>query len=217
MADRAKNDDTNVRKLRGMLQLQVGKNMKTLQINITRQRNQLGKKHVTHDMDDAESNNDDDFMHINKNEQEKRRESSESIEDEDEDGDNLQLVMSHDKPQPKNQHKLQTRYKGFETRITPNTLTEVIISLTHQQKIVVAYMGLEGMLHLRITKVHTQFAHWLLESFDSKTCMLKTPRGDVEILPKDVNYMFGLLMGGRSIKVPLRAIPHELLVQTFRL
>ncbi|KAL9682245.1 hypothetical protein QQ045_014039 [Rhodiola kirilowii] len=127
------------------------------------------------------------------------------------------MVLSNDKSKPKNQHKPQTRYKGFETRTTPNTLTEAIISLTHQQKITVASMSLEDMLHLRITKVHTQFAKWMLESFDLKTCMLKTPRGDAEILPKDVNYMLGLPMGGRPIKVPLRTIPHELLVQTFKL
>ncbi|KAL9673322.1 hypothetical protein QQ045_029578 [Rhodiola kirilowii] len=144
-----------------------------------------------------------------------KREISESSEDED--GDNLQLVLSHNEPQPNNNHKPLTRYKGFEIRTTPNTLTEAVMSLTKQQKIAVASMGFEGILHLRFTKVHTQFSKWLLESFDSKTCMLKTPRGDVEILPKDVNYMLGLPMGGRPIKVQLRTIPHELLVQIFRL
>ncbi|KAL9679579.1 hypothetical protein QQ045_017445 [Rhodiola kirilowii] len=44
-----------------------------------------------------------------------------------------------------------TRYKGFETRTTPNTLTDVVRSLTEQQKIAVGSMGLDGMLNLGIT------------------------------------------------------------------
>ncbi|KAL9678819.1 hypothetical protein QQ045_016670 [Rhodiola kirilowii] len=78
-------------------------------------------------------------------------------------------------------------------------------------------MGLDGMLHLGIIKVPTQFEKWLLESFNSKTCKLETPRGDADILPKDVNFTLGLSIGGHPIKVPLRTIPDAILVQTFRL
>ncbi|KAL9663242.1 hypothetical protein QQ045_028081 [Rhodiola kirilowii] len=143
--------------------------------------------------------------------------SSESSEDE---ANETGIVLSAGNPQPKNKYKTdgqKIRYNGFETRTTPNTLTEVVRTLTNPQRVAVGSMGLDGMLHFGITKVPTQFAKWLLESFNSKTCKLETPRGDAEILPKDVNFTLGLPMGGRLIKVPLRTIPDTLLVQTFRL
>ncbi|KAL9659246.1 hypothetical protein QQ045_024051 [Rhodiola kirilowii] len=109
------------------------------------------------------------------------------------------------------------RYKGFEIRTTPNTLTVAVRTLIDPQRVAVGSMGLEGMLHMKITKVPTQFAKWLLESFNSKTYKLETPRGDAEIFPKDVNFTLGLPMGGHPIKVTLRTIHDALLVQTFRL
>ncbi|KAL9688460.1 hypothetical protein QQ045_032881 [Rhodiola kirilowii] len=153
---------------------------------------------------------------------EEETESSESSEDEaseTEDGNNFKIVLSNGNPQPKNQSKTdgqKKRYHGFETRTTPNTLPEAIRTHTDPQRVAVGSMGLDGMLHLRITKVPTQFAKWLLKSFNSKTCKLETPRGDAEILPKDVNFTLGLPMGSRPIKVHLRMIPDALLVQTFQ-
>ncbi|KAL9677104.1 hypothetical protein QQ045_005331 [Rhodiola kirilowii] len=167
-------------------------------------------------MDDPNANSDDDFMPINKKAPLKGKQRATSKASKNERGDGLQIVMSHGKPKPKKQHKPQLRYKGFETRTTPNTLTEALVSLSDQQKIAVASMGFKGILHLRITKINTQLAKWLLESFDSKTSMLTTKRGDAEIIPMDVNNMLGLPMDGRPIKVPLRTILHVRLVQTFR-
>ncbi|KAL9680436.1 hypothetical protein QQ045_018315 [Rhodiola kirilowii] len=128
-------------------------------------------------------------------------------------------VVCNGKPQPQGNKETDgqsTRYKGFETRTTPNTLTDAVRSLTEQQKVAVGSMGLDGMLNLGITYVPTQFAIWLLEAFDSKECKLVTRRGDAEIVPMDVNFTLGLPMGGRPIKVPLRTNPDALLVQTFR-
>ncbi|KAL9664856.1 hypothetical protein QQ045_020265 [Rhodiola kirilowii] len=128
-------------------------------------------------------------------------------------------VAGSGKPKPqgnKEKDGQSTRYKGFETRTTPNTLTDAVKSLTEQQKVAVGSMGLDGMLNLGITYVPTQFAIWLLESFDSKECKLVTPRGDAEIKPMDVNFTLGLPMGGRPIKVPLRTNHNALLVQRFR-
>ncbi|KAL9684646.1 hypothetical protein QQ045_022087 [Rhodiola kirilowii] len=102
--------------------------------------------------------------------------------------------------------------KGFKDVVS----NEAVKTLTDQQKVAVGSMVLDGMLHLEITYVPTQFATWLLEAFDSKTCKLVTPRGDAEILPKDVNFTLELPMGGRPIKFPLRSIHDALLVQTFR-
>ncbi|KAL9685730.1 hypothetical protein QQ045_023181 [Rhodiola kirilowii] len=136
-------------------------------------------------------------------------ESSEDETNETEDGNNFRVVFSNDGQ--------RTRYEGFETRTTLNILTKAVRTLTNPHKVAVGSMGLNGMLHLGIAKVPTQFAKWLLESFNSKTCKLDTPQGDAELLPKDMNFTLGLPMGGRPIKVPLRTISEAILVQTFRL
>ncbi|KAL9689463.1 hypothetical protein QQ045_009849 [Rhodiola kirilowii] len=128
-------------------------------------------------------------------------------------------VVSNGKPQPqgnKEKYGQNTRYKGFETRTTPNTLTDAVKCLTEQQKVAVGSMGLDGMLNLGITYVPTQFAIWLLESFDSKDCKLVTPSGNAEIKPMDVNFTLGLPMGGRPIIVPQRTKPNHILVKRFR-
>ncbi|KAL9665710.1 hypothetical protein QQ045_000030 [Rhodiola kirilowii] len=128
-------------------------------------------------------------------------------------------VVANGKPQPqgnKDKNGQSTRYQGFETRTTPNTLTDAVKCLTEQQKIAVGSMGLDGMLNLGITYVPTQLASWLLESFDSKECKLVTPSGNAEIKPMDVNFTLGLPMGGRPIIVPQRTKPDCILVKKFR-
>ncbi|KAL9691779.1 hypothetical protein QQ045_012205 [Rhodiola kirilowii] len=153
-------------------------------------------------MHDTESESDDDFMPETSRDKAQGKakklslpeetNSSESIKDEaneTEDGNTFKIVLSN----------------------------EAVRTLTDPQRVAVGSMELDGMLHLGITKVPTQFAKGLLESFNSKTCKLETPRGDAEILSKDVNFTLGPPMGGRPIKVPLRTIPDALLVQTFRL
>ncbi|CAM8945217.1 unnamed protein product [Rhodiola kirilowii] len=130
----------------------------------------------------------------------------------------LQIVLSNGVP--KDQQGIpelkKLRYAGFETRTTPKPLTDCVKSLTKDQKLAVASMGLESMLHLRLNKVRADLGEWVLESYDSKTSTLVTDRGDVEIVPKDVHLILGLPLGGRIIKLPGRTNPDTPIVQQFR-
>ncbi|CAM8950120.1 unnamed protein product [Rhodiola kirilowii] len=131
---------------------------------------------------------------------------------------NLQIVLSNGVPKD-HQNILEPkklRYAGFETRTTPKPLTDCVKTLTEDQRLVVASMGLEAMLHLKLNKVRADLGEWVLESYDSKTSTLITDRGDVEIVPKDIHFIMGLPLGGRIIKLPGRTNAESPIVQQFR-
>ncbi|KAL9669918.1 hypothetical protein QQ045_007468 [Rhodiola kirilowii] len=144
-------------------------------------------------------------------------ESSDS--DDDFDDNNFRIVLSN--RVPKDQTSVpkakKERYSGFETRSTPKPLTDCVKNLNKEQKLVVASMGLESMLHLNLNMVRAELAEWLLDSYQSKTSTLITDRGDVDIVPKDVHYILGLPLGGRNIILPNRTDADSPIVQQFKL
>ncbi|KAL9672023.1 hypothetical protein QQ045_009597 [Rhodiola kirilowii] len=111
---------------------------------------------------------------------------------------------------------LKNQYSGFETRTTPKPLTDCVVALNKDQRLTMASMGLEAMLHLNINMVRVDLAEWVLESYDSKTSTLITDRGDVHIVPKDVHFILELPLGGRNIKLLGRTNADSPLVQQFR-
>ncbi|KAL9690819.1 hypothetical protein QQ045_011230 [Rhodiola kirilowii] len=139
--------------------------------------------------------------------------------DDDFEDNNLQIVLSNGVPkdskhipQPK-----KPKYSGFETRSTPKPLTDCVKTLNKEQRLYVASMGLEAMLHLNVNMVRAELAEWLLDSHTSKTSTLITSRGDVYIVPKDVHYILGLSLGGRNIILPNRTEADSPIVQQFRI
>ncbi|KAL9663999.1 hypothetical protein QQ045_019394 [Rhodiola kirilowii] len=132
---------------------------------------------------------------------------------------NFQIVLSNGVPKDRKQvpQPKKPRYSGFETRSTPKPLTDCVKNLNKEQKLAVASMGLEAMLHLNLNMVRAELAEWLLDSYQSKTSTLITDRGDVDIVPKDVHYILGLPLGGRNIILPNRTDTYSPIVQQFRL
>ncbi|KAL9683736.1 hypothetical protein QQ045_021161 [Rhodiola kirilowii] len=131
---------------------------------------------------------------------------------------NLQIVLSNEVLKDnQNIHKpKKPRYSGIETRSTPKPLTDYVMSLNKDQKLAVASMGLEAMLHLNVNMMREDLAEWLLDSYNSKTSTLITGRGDVDIVPKDVHFILGLPLGGCNIKLPNRTNADSPIVQQFR-
>lgn len=109
-----------------------------------------------------------------------------------------------------------SRFEGFEVRTTPKPLSDCVKMLTDEQKVVVASMGLGSMLHLNLNHIRGELAKWLVNNYDAKTSLLRTPVGDIKIAPRHVHYVLGLPLGGRKIVISKKTSPKSPMVRLFR-
>ena len=59
-------------------------------------------------------------------------------------------------------------YFGIHTRTSPHKLFQIINGLTKQQRNIVRRMGFGKLLSLKVEKINSRLAHFVVEKFDPK-------------------------------------------------
>ncbi|CAH9108587.1 unnamed protein product [Cuscuta epithymum] len=87
------------------------------------------------------------------------------------------------------------------SRMSPRSLTEVITSLSEEQKEEVVDMGFGPILHLKIKQLPMQLAYWVVDRFDSRSVSLHLPKNEKLRVTEDaIHYTMGFPKGNLDVK-----------------
>lgn len=81
-------------------------------------------------------------------------------------------------------------------------LYKTIRNLTPEQRVVVRKLGLGSLLELKINRLPSRLAFWLVERFDSNTGVLKVFDKEISITPELIRKTLDLPMGYLNVEDP---------------
>ncbi|CAH1421048.1 unnamed protein product [Lactuca virosa] len=88
---------------------------------------------------------------------------------------------------------------SINTRSTPNLMTDVVSSLTSEQKDWVKRMGFKAFLKINIKSIPLKLCHFVLEHYDEGTNNILIKGKRIKITKEKIHKVFGLPKTGKSL------------------
>ncbi|KAH6818496.1 hypothetical protein C2S51_002099 [Perilla frutescens var. frutescens] len=94
-----------------------------------------------------------------------------------------------------------TEYPKLRSRACPILLFQAIEKFSSGQRETVIDMGFRHILHMKVNKVPTQLAYWVLDNFDANSSELRLANGrSILVDADDAHLVFRFPKGGRKIQ-----------------
>ncbi|CAI9300259.1 unnamed protein product [Lactuca saligna] len=88
---------------------------------------------------------------------------------------------------------------SINTRSTPGLMTDVVISLTSEQKDWVKRMGFKAFLKINIKSIHLKLYHFVLKHYDERKNSILSKGKRTKITNEKIHKVFGLPKTGKSL------------------